>query len=58
MWELFNDGVLEECSEVCGRKMGMRSKGDTWWWNEEVIKAISGKSVGIVLRILRRCLKT
>ena len=24
------------CDEVCERKRGRRSKGDTWRWNEEV----------------------
>ena len=24
------------CNEACGMKSGRRSKGDTWWWNEEV----------------------
>ena len=37
------DGVLKTCDEVCGKKMGMRSKGDTWWWNEEVKEAVSKK---------------
>ena len=26
----------------CGKR-GWRSKGDTWWWNEEVKEAVSGK---------------
>ena len=25
-----------ECDEVCGKKRWRRSKGDTWWWNEEM----------------------
>ena len=29
--------------EVCGRKMGRKSKGDTLWWNEEVKKAVPMK---------------
>ena len=37
------DGVLKECDEVCGKKRGRRSKGDTWWWNEEVKEAVSRK---------------
>ena len=28
------------CNEVCGKK---RSKGDTWWWNEEMKEAFSRK---------------
>ena len=26
-----------------GMKMGRRSKGDTWWWNEDVKEALSWK---------------
>ena len=43
MWEHFNDGVLKACDEVCGKKRGRRSKGDTWWWNEVVKEAVSRK---------------
>ena len=35
--------MLKACDEVCGKKMGRRSKGDTWWWNEEVNEAVSRK---------------
>ena len=28
---------------VCGMNMGMRSKLDKWWWNEEVNVATSRK---------------
>ena len=24
------------CDEVCGKKRWRRSKGVTWWWDEEV----------------------
>ena len=43
MWGHFKDGVLEACNEVCGKKRERRSKGDTWWWNEEVMEAVSRK---------------
>ena len=33
---------LMACVEVCWKKRG-RSKGDTWWWNEEVKEAVSRK---------------
>ena len=36
----FKDGVLKACDEVYGNKRGGRSKGDTWWWNEEVKEAV------------------
>ena len=29
-----------------GKKRGRRSKGDTWWWNEEVKEAISKNKNG------------
>ena len=41
MWGHFKDEVLEACDEVCGKKRGQRSKGVTWWWNEEVKEAVS-----------------
>ena len=28
---------------MCGKKRWWRSKGDTWWWNEEVKEAVSRK---------------
>ena len=31
LWGHFKDGVLVACDEVCGKKSGRRSKGDTWW---------------------------
>ena len=40
MWEHLKDGALKPCDEVCGKKMGRRSKGDTWWWNEEVKEVV------------------
>ena len=41
LWGYFMDAVLEACDEVCGKKKGRRSKGDTWRWNEEVKEAVS-----------------
>ena len=43
LWGLFKDRVLEACDEVCGKKMWRRSKGDTWWRNEEVKEVVSRK---------------
>ena len=37
----FKDGILKACDEVCWKKSGRRSKGDTWWWKEEVKEAVS-----------------
>ena len=28
---------------MCEKNRGRRSKGDTWWWNEEVNEAVSRK---------------
>ena len=36
----FKDGVIKASDEV-KEKMERKSKGDTWWWNEEVNKAVS-----------------
>ena len=36
------DEILKACDEVCGKKRGC-SKGDTWWWNEEVNEAFSNE---------------
>ena len=35
--------LLNACDEVCWKKRGRRSKGDTWWWNEQVKEAVSRK---------------
>ena len=43
MWGHFKDGILGACDEVCEKKRGRRSKGYTWWWNEEVMGAVSRK---------------
>ena len=40
LWGCFKDLVIGACSEVCGKKRGLRSKGDTWWWNEEVKEVV------------------
>ena len=39
----FKDVVIKACDEVCGKKMERRSKGDTWWWNEDAKEAVSMK---------------
>ena len=37
--------VLKACDELCGRKMGRRRKGYTWWLNEEANVAILRKRI-------------
>ena len=39
----FKDEVLKACDEVCGKKTGRKSEGDTWWWNEEVKESAKRK---------------
>ena len=43
LWGYIKDRILKACVEVCEKKRGRRSKGDTRWWNEEVKKAVSRK---------------
>ena len=43
MWGQFKDGVSKAFDDVCGKKRDRRSKGETWWWNEEVKEAVSMK---------------
>ena len=43
-WGYFKDEILKACDEMCGRKMWRRSKGDAWWWNEEVKETMSRKT--------------
>ena len=54
LWGHFKDGILKACDEVCGKKRGRRSKGDTWWWNEEVKEAASMKNTRRCVRIILR----
>ena len=32
--------MLQACDEACGKKKGNKNHGNTWWWNDEVKKAI------------------
>ena len=63
LWGHFKDVVLYACDGVCGMKRGRISKGDAWWWNEDVKKAVSEKKMhtrscaGIVLREIRLGMK-
>ena len=40
LWNTFKNRMLQACDEACGKKKGRRNHGDTWWWDEEVKKAI------------------
>ena len=56
-------GILRACDEVCGKKRGRRSKGDTYWWNEvvkeEFLKRMkyTRQYVKAVVRRIRRGIK-
>ena len=43
LWGHFKDGVLKECFELCGQKIWRGSKGETWWWNVELLETMSRK---------------
>ena len=45
MWGPVKDGVLKACDEVGWKKRVRRSKGDTWWRNEDVKEAVSKMKV-------------
>ena len=32
----FKDGILISCDDLYERNRGRGSKGDAWWWNEEL----------------------
>ena len=41
MWEKMATNIRKVASEVCGVTKGSGGEAkDTWWWNEEVQKAI------------------
>ena len=43
MWGHFKDGVLATYDVICGKKRGRRSKGRSWWRNEEVKESVVRK---------------
>ena len=43
LWGSFEDGVLETCKVLCGKRKQRRERGSTRWWNEEVQEAINRK---------------
>ena len=43
LWVHSKNEILRECYDVCGKKRGKRkSKGDTWYWNDDM-EAITRK---------------
>ena len=45
IWEKYKECVLQAMEEVCGISKGLARHGETWWWNEEVKKAVQEKKV-------------
>ena len=44
MWEKMTTNIRKVASEVCGVTKGSGGEAkDTWWWNEEVQRAIKEK---------------
>ncbi|HXJ94687.1 MAG TPA: reverse transcriptase domain-containing protein [Terriglobia bacterium] len=43
IWEKLKGGLLETAEKVCGHTKGRSKHRETWWWNEEVAKAIQEK---------------
>ena len=40
-WFKYKSSVLKAAEEVCGTSKGRPQHGETWWWNQDVQKAIS-----------------
>ena len=60
LWGHFKNGVLRACDEVYWKKRGRRSKGDTWWWNEEVKEQYQERCMQVddIILSLRSGIKT
>ena len=43
LWEFYKNSVLKACDESCGKTKRRRDQENTWWWNEQVKKAIDRK---------------
>ena len=43
LWECYKNGVLQACDELCEKTKARGSRGNTWWWNEQVNDAIDRK---------------
>ena len=42
-WLKHKTSALKAAEEVCGVSRGRPQHGETWWWNQDVQKAISEK---------------
>ena len=43
LWSGFRDCMTEAAEHVCGRTKGRQVHHETWWWNDEVDRAVSEK---------------
>ena len=43
LWSGLRDCMTEAAEYVCGRTMGQQVHRETWWWNEEVDRAVAEK---------------
>ena len=43
MWKGLKECLLEVSDEVCGRTKRPAKRRQTWWWNEDVAKAVEEK---------------
>ena len=44
LWSGFRDCMTEAAEHVCGRTKGRQVHHETWWWNDEVDRAVSEKT--------------
>jgi len=42
-WEEWSDNILKAVKKICGISKGGHKSKITWWWNDEVKKAIKEK---------------
>ena len=43
LWGSCKNEVLQVCDELRGKTKARESRGNTWWWNEQVKDAIDRK---------------
>jgi hypothetical protein len=43
LWKNPKESLLEVADEVCGKTKGPPGHRESWWWNEEVRKAVEEK---------------
>ena len=55
LWSSFKESVLKACDEICGVTRTRKSRGNTWWWNEEVKAAVANKKKAFKKWCSNRC---